>query len=307
MAGVNSLACIKQIRKMRKTIILLVLIIATIQNYGQDFAPIGAIWHYTQWTTNPNVTSYKTIESISDTSINGIQCRKMIEVERYLDTTNVIYHYMYSENDSVFFFAQNDFHLLYDFGANAGDTIVLEYFNTGFGTPLQMIIDSTGTILVSGQERKIQHITCGDGFVIEFGNHVIDGIGNSYFMFPTNDLTMNGPLRCYQEDGTNLFINPFHGGYGWNHQDCEEITTDIEETTNKERIFIFPNPTNSIISIQNIDRTIEYKICNMSGEIVVKGITSESNEISLAGLANGIYFIELKNDNVLIVKKIIKN
>jgi hypothetical protein len=274
------------------------------QNHAQEFAPTGAIWHYTQWTINPNLTSYKTIESIADTSINGIQCRKMIEVERYLDTTNVAYHYMYSENDSVFFYAENDFHLLYDFGANAGDTIILDYFETGFGTPLQMIIDSTGTIMVSGQERKIQHITCGDGFVVEFGQYVIEGIGNTYFMFPTYDLTMNGPLRCYQDDSTDIFLNPFHGGYGWNHQDCEEIVTGIEETAEKERISIFPNPTKSVISVQNIDMATAYTIFNMSGAVVIKGITSELNEISMAELSKGIYFIELKNDNILIIKKI---
>lgn len=276
------------------------------QSYTQEFAQIGAIWHYTQGTINPDITSFKTIESISDTTINGIQCKKMVEVERYLDTLNVSYYYMYSEYDSVFFFAENDFHLLYDFGANSGDTIILNYYETGFGTPLQMIIDSTGIIMVSGQERKIQYITCGDGFAIEFGHHVIDGIGNTSFMFPTYDGTMNGPLRCFQDDSTDIFLNPFHGDYGWNHQDCEEIITGIEETISKERISVFPNPTKSSISIQNIGRATAYKIFNISGEILMKGTVSESNEISMKGLSKGIYFIELKNDNILTVKKIIK-
>ena len=276
------------------------------QNYAQEFAPLGAIWHYTQSTINPDVTSFKTIESISDTTINGIQCKRMIEVERYLDTTNVIYHYMYSENDSVFFFAENDFHLLYDFGANTGDIIILDYFSTYDGTPLKMIIDSIGTLMVSGQERKIQHITCGDGLVIEFGHQVIDGIGNTYFMFPTYDGTIDGPLRCYQDGSIELFLNPFHGDYGWNHQDCEEIITDIEEIVNNEIISVFPNPTKNSVSIQNIEKGTAYKIFNISGEVLINGIISESNEISMKGLSKGIYFIKLKNDNVLTIKKIIK-
>jgi len=291
---------------MKKSLILLILISITIQSYTQEFAQIGSIWHYTQSTINPDVTSFKTIESISDTTINGIQCKKMIEVERYLDTLNISHYYMYSENDSVFFFADNDFHLLYDFGANSGDTIILDYFETGYGTPLQMIIDSIGTIMVSGQERKIQYITCGDGFVIEFGHHVIDGIGNTYFMFPTYDGTIDGPLRCYQDDSIDVFLNPFHGYYGWNHQDCEEIITGIEEIVNNEIISVFPNPTKSSVSIQNIDKGTAYKIFNISGEILINGIISESNEINMKGLSKGIYFIELKNDNTLTIKKIIK-
>lgn len=276
------------------------------QNYAQEFAPIRSIWHYTQWTINPDLTSFKTIESNSDTTINGIQCRKMIEVERYLDTTNVIYHYMHSENDSVFFFAENDFHLLYDFGANTGDTIILDYFSTYDGTPLKMIIDSTGTIIVNDEERKIQYITCGDGIVIEFGHHVIDGIGNTSFMFPTLDGTMNGPLRCYQDSIIDLFLNPFHPNSGWNHQDCEEIITGIEETESIKTISVFPNPTKSSISIKNIDRETAYKIFNINGKEIKQGVISESNEISIKELSKGIYFIELENENILTVKKIIK-
>ena len=291
---------------MKKPLFLLILISITLQSYTQEFAQIGSIWHYTQSTINPDVTSFKTIESISDTTINGIQCKIMVEVERYLDTLNVSYYYMYSENDSVFFFADNDFHLLYDFGANSGDTIILNYFETGYGTPLQMIIDSTGTIMVSGQERKIQYITCGDGFVIEFGHHVIDGIGNTYFMFPTYDGTMNGPLRCFQDDSTDIFLNPFHWGYGWNHQDCEEIITGIEETENIEILSVFPNPTKSSISIKNIDRETAYKIFNINGKEIKQGVISESNEISIRELSKGIYFIKLENENILTVKKIIK-
>ena len=284
----------------------MILIVATLQNYAQEFAPVGAIWHYTQRTINPDLTSFKTIEAISDTSINGIQCRKMIEVERYIDTTNVMYHYMYSENDSVFFFAENDFHLLYDFGANTGDTIILDYFSTYNGTPLKMIIDSTGTIIVNNQEKEIQYITCGDGIVIEFGNHVIAGIGNTSFMFPTLDGSINGPLRCYQDNSTDLFLNPFHPTYGWNHQDCEEIITSIEEAEKGSRITVYPNPSTNNISITNVNQPIEFRILDINGKLIEKGVLQVSSEIRIKELPNGIYFIELQNENIRIIRKIIK-
>lgn len=289
---------------MKTKLFLLILIVATLQNYAQDFAPIGAIWHYSQGTPNPNMATFKTIESISDTTINGKLCHKLIEVERIFDAVSVVYHFMYSENDSVFIFGGTDFHLLYDFGANTGDTILLG-FKTHDGSPLKMIIDSTGEISVGNELRKIQYITCGDGIVIEFGKHVIRNIGNTSFMFPTLDGSMNGPLRCYEDSLTGLFINPFHPDW-WDHQDCEEIITGIRETENTEKTTVFPNPTTSSISIKNIDRETEYKIFNVSGEIVLNGIISELNEIKMTELQTGIYFIELKNDNMLTVKKIIK-
>lgn len=291
---------------MKKTLFFLVFISIAVENYAQEFAPIGAIWHYTQGTINPDLTSFKTIESVSDTTINGISCKKLIEVERYLDTSDINYHYMYSNNDSVFFFAQNNFHLLYDFGANSGDTIILDYFITGYGTPLKMIIDSTGTIMVSGQARKIQYIKCGDGFFIEFGNNVIEGIGNTYFMFPTYDGTMDGPLRCYQDDSTSLFMNPFHINYGWNHQDCEEIITGIEETKSIENVSIYPIPAKNIISVKNIDKETAFRIFNINGILILQGIITESSKINIEEFIEGIYFIELTNNDIFTVRKIIK-
>lgn len=291
---------------MKKILFLLVLIIISLQSFTQDFAPVGAIWHYTQSTIDPDLTSFKTFESISTSIINGVQCSKMIEVERYLDTISFNYHYMYSKNDSIFFFADNDFHLLYDFGANSGDTIILNYFETGNGTPLQMIIDSTGIIMVSGQERKIQYITSGDGFVIEFGGQVIEGIGNTYFMFPTYDGTMNGPLRCYQDNNIDIFLNPFHGDYGWNQQDCEEIITSVEEMEFGKEVVVYPNPTKSNFSVINLHHTANYKILNINGKLLKQGIIAASNTINVEELPQGIYFIELRNENFRIVKKIIK-
>ena len=291
---------------MKKSTFLLILFACTLQINAQDFAPIGAIWHYTQGTVNPNYTTFKTLESVSDTTIQGIECRKIVEVGSPSSTV-VSYLYMYSENDRVFFYADDSFHLLYDFGAIGGDTVTLGYYLTHEENPLQMFIDSTSTIMVNDQERKIQYITCGDGMVIEFGNHVIEGIGNTSFMFPTLDFSLDGPLRCYQDNNTGLFLNPFHSNYGWNHVDCEETLTGINEPESKERISVFPNPTQSSIIVQNIDKATTYRIIGVSGRIVKQGVISESTEISLTELSKGVYFIEFENENRVIVRKIIKN
>lgn len=291
---------------MKATAIFSILFAFTLQISAQDFSPISAIWHYTQATVNPNVTSFKTLEAVLDTTINGNDCRKIIEVERYLDTVQVYYHYMYAENDRVFFYADGNFHLLYDFGAAAGDTIVLNYFATHDGSPLKMIIDSTNTIMVNNQERKIQYISCGDGISIEFGHHVIEGIGNTSFMFPTPDLSLDGPLRCYQDDSTGLFLNPLHPDFGWNKEDCEEILTGIEEAGNKEGISVFPNPAKHIISIKNINKPTPYTIYNLHGKIVLSGITSETTGISIEKLSDGIYFLEPEGEILILPMKFIK-
>jgi hypothetical protein len=125
-------------------------------------------------------------------------------------------------------------------------------------------------------------------------------------MFPTLDGSLNGPLRCYQDENTEVFLNPFHPTYGWNHQDCEEIITGIEEPENEAKISIFPNPGKSSISIKNIDKITAYKIIDITGKVLVNGLVSESNKINIKELSKGIYFIELKNEDVLTTQKIIK-
>jgi hypothetical protein len=100
-------------------------------------------WHYTQGTVNPQLHTFKTIESIGDTLINGAHCRILIEAERYSrDIIRSERHFFYSRNDSVFFFQNDQFHLLYDFGAIPDETITLGYFLTYEKKPLTLIIDS---------------------------------------------------------------------------------------------------------------------------------------------------------------------
>ncbi len=176
------------------------------RNYTEPFAQAGAEWHYTFLPINPAQEVFKTISHISDTLIDEKLCSKMLEQDYQQSAGSIKHHYMYRVNDSVLFFSNGEFRLLYDFGAEAGDTIQIGY-TTASGDPLLMIIDSTGTIMVGGEPRKLQYITCGDGLFIEFGKHVIEGIGSTSFMFPTVDMSHDGPLRCYSDNSTPLFIN----------------------------------------------------------------------------------------------------
>ena len=289
--------------------ILLFSITLCVSTYSQDtWAPIGSIWHYTQNTIDPNIIHFKTIESISDTTINGISCRKLLETEGYGNPGKTSFHYTYSKNDSIFFFnsSDNNFHLLYDFGAIKGDTIVLDGYRTNDDTFLRMIIDSVGSIQINNEERKIQYITSGDGMFIEFGEHVIEGIGCTYFMFPITDMTTNGPLRCYQDSEIGLFLNPFNDRDQWDGYDCEQIITGINETMYNENIAFYPNPTSGAIMLKNVDVPSSYRVFNAQGKLFKTGVLEGVNEINLYDLHNGIYFIELLSDNTVHVLKIVK-
>ncbi|MCK9204469.1 MAG: T9SS type A sorting domain-containing protein [Bacteroidales bacterium] len=254
-----------------KKLLFIILTAISVQATSQEFAPIGAKWHYDQGTFNPDLTTYQTIESISDTIINGIPCRKLMKISR-MAGVEISWLYMYSLNDSVLFYAGNGFHLLYDFGAITGDTITLGYYTTYDGSPLKMVIDSTGTMIINGETRKLQYVSCGDGMVIEFGGIVIEGIGNIGYMFPSFDPSLDGPLRCYEDSVIGLFINPYHSNNGWNFQDCEQVITGITERGVTSDIMIYPNPAGDYIHLNLTGSTplweTKITIFNIFGQII---------------------------------------
>lgn len=287
---------------MKRTI-LITLTLCSLMAVGQDFAPIGAVWYYNQGTINPDLNTYKTFESILDTTINGIDCRKIIESERYIEIEKTVNHYMYEKNDSVFFYADNQFNLLYDFGAKKGDTIILEYFDTQDGK-LKLIIDSVSTIDINGLERKIQYVTSGDGISIEFANEIIEGIGSSHFLFPTYDNSQNGKLRCYEDNIIGLFKNPFFYG-GVYSGECDFITNIIDKKY-KSQLEIYPNPFSNNIEIVGLQDNTYYSIISLNGSIVMKSKISPNDKIDLTPLEKGVYFIQIFEGEQIKTGKIIK-
>ncbi len=287
-----------------KNLILIILTSISIQISAQEFAPIGAKWHYSQGTLNPELIAFKTIESISDTVIYDKNCKKLIQVSTYMPPSTPSL-FLYSSNDSVFVYEEGSFHLLYDFGAVTGDTIELGYLAYN-GSPLKMIIDSTSTITINGQSKKLQYVTCGDGLVIEFGGKVIDGIGNTEYMFPRLDGNRDGPLRCYEDNILGLFLSPFHTNNGWNFQNCEQIITGINDLHVTETISIYPNPVTSSFAITNLDRDTEFELFDIHGREVMKGIVNFTQVIKIENLPKGLYFLRLQNSKLTRILKIEK-
>ena len=298
-----------------KKIITILIAVLSLQGFSQEWSPIGAKWHYTQRTINPDLISYNTFESVADDTINGIPCKRMIEVDRYWGDSTLKTHYMYSSNDSVFFFRDGDFHLLLDFSAVEGDTIVLGWYGTASGDPLLMIVDSTSTIDINGETRIIQYVTCGDGLVVEFAEEVIEGIGSTYYMFPVLDGQPYGALRCYEDSTVGLFLSPFHPNFWWNFEDCDQIITGIDEKEAYAYMSTYPNPFTTSTTIEYELYTfsnIQFTVYNMIGEVV--HIAEELNippgrhkvTWSPGHLPAGLYYGVLRSEDGVSVVKMVK-
>lgn len=72
------------------------------------------------------------------------------------------------------------------------------------------------------------------------------------------------------------------------------------------KINIFPNPTNSILNIQNCQNT-EYEIVDITGRILKIGkIYDSMQSIDISNFANGNIFIKLKDNQNVYIMKIVK-
>ena len=82
----------------------------------------------------------------------------------------------------------------------------------------------------------------------------------------------------------------------------------ISETGNVNEVIIFPNPTTGKIIIDLQETNTEIKIFNLFGEMVFKDeFLNYMREVQIDLLGNqaGIYFLEIKSENVIFIEKFI--
>ena len=295
----------KRITPMKIKLIFYLLILPYLIA-AQDWAPNGAIWHYTQVTPNPYFHSYTTIQSIGDTLISGRSCKKLIK--RNSSSLWESFLFMYSDSNRVYFYNSDSsrFCLLYDFNASIGDTFFLDCFTNGHNPVLRVAIIDTSSIILNGQNLKL-HYYHAPGLANEFSGWVIEKIGHQFSMFPTSDGEyFTAPLRCYEDSLLGRYLNEdYYWGTGWDMQDCEQvISTSIKEFSWQNDISISPNPATSKIYVSSKSSKISHlTILDISGKKIFQTIETT---VPVSEFPHGLYFVEVKLEGgESVIKKII--
>ncbi len=198
-----------------------------------NWAPIGAVWHYDAFGRNfcffPWFEGYFTMESVRDTQMLGKTVRVIerrhggglkIQERDFL---------MYEDSGKVYYYHDSlaQFMLLYDFEAKVGDTLVLRTDTASYGfdyyhysslsfrvdTGWAVTISQIDTVQMAGQHRKryvvdpvdLEHRGDYYGF---WDGTVIEGIGHLGNMFG-GPLVISlcdhiGKLRCYQDSNGSV-------------------------------------------------------------------------------------------------------
>ncbi|MGD0712169.1 MAG: T9SS type A sorting domain-containing protein [Bacteroidales bacterium] len=310
---------------MKKLIVILALIFPfiSINSYSQTWAPIGATWTYTETFASSYEVDPSIVTSVKDTIINSINCKKM---QYMIWTCNYSSNYMYDDSDRVFFYdaTSSRFNLLYDFNKHSGETWYIKVDDYHGNDSSLVHVDSTSTVVINGNILKVLYTTIdasAAGNWEGLNGKITEKLGHEKFMFPLInglcDEEFNYGLRCYEDSTIGLYQTGIAPS-------CDYSTVGINEYLSNEGFNFSPNPASSEIQvISNQSTVIGIDIYNMLGEKIYslpptdyrspasppasqQGGRGEPITINVSAFPSGMYFVEIKSEKGVAVKKFIK-
>ena len=262
---------------------------------AQNWAPIGARWHYGQTNLGPPGTTFRLFESVGDTIIDGRVCSV---VEGRCNCTNEMpnANFLYEEEGRVFLYSSvtETFNLLYDFTLAPGESWVV-HFDTGDST--SFTVDSV-SYLVSGEDSlRVLHLDPLQGNY-RIGDAVIEKIGGTSCMYPMISFCdpLTGGIRCYEDEALGLI--QFNESVGCTFTPVEEARA--------ESIDVFPIPTTGKVNIRSSFQIRRLIVYDLTGKIQYEAqVNTDFAEISIEALSAGCYFLRVEGEGAMMYHEMI--
>lgn len=300
-----------------KTILKLVLVFLSFSLFGQEWAPVDAVWYYDITYAFSGNIDYHRLYCDSIVDIKGIDCKK-INID-YRACNNYFYEklYTYEQNDTIFFYNADidTFQILYDFNANTGDEWIINTTDDNISQKIILHVDSVSTIDINSYKLPILFVTYHYFYDVGFGfesgteikSTVIKNIGDIYFLIniisPEDgacDVDYISNLRCYQDSDIGFYSTMSRDSCTYSY--IWTPTQSISESI----ISLYPNPVNDILNL-SIDKGIQfnYQLFDINGQLIKIG---NDSKLDLRSCENGLYFIKLFiEDNYSSTHKILKH
>lgn len=298
---------------MKKILLLNIFAIICITATAQNYSQVGAIGHYNVRSTfapGNLFNSYATLETVKDTFINNFPCKKLIETN--YDFNGRIQgraaHFIQNNGAQVFFFYKDSTSswvrdTLYNFALTQGESYT---FYQDIYQPVTVTIDSVSSMTINGVSRVVQHLRSSHvGIYLE--DMAVEGLGALFFFMPWGDSDPRGGIRCYQDSTIGFYQNLAA-------DTCDYIYVGLEDLQlNKSNVSIYPNPTNSNLNVEWLpNQQINHlQLIDVQGK-VIQSINQDLNQsnsyqINLENVNNGIYFLKVFSEVGVVAKKLIKN
>ena len=268
--------------------------------------PMLSEWYYELKWDDGSIT-YQHLECTGDTVLQGKRPKVIVRSNTHYDrdTINEVTHeYILEENGIVYWWNNTlqEFTTLYDYNAETGDEWEIK---VGTGSII-VHVDHVDVFEYQGGTFKMLQISDANDI---FNGDIVVGFGHMTSFFPEKLMNQGkgfrvDGLRCYWVEGALLY----HNG----EEDCDAIHSelqDIEEHPSKTAFVVYPNPTNNILFVetQNLasqPTATEYHITNLIGQTLLQGpINAENQQIDIANLPAGMYFISVGEQTAKFVKQ----
>jgi hypothetical protein len=298
-----------------KLLVSLLLLTLFVELHGQ---PIGAKWYFSHPITegNYNKIGYIKYAYLKDSLIAG-KAVQTISITKHQSANSIETFgnmYVHQQGDSTLFFNPytNQFHLLFNFSAQKGDTVTVfnascrvpDYFmGTGTIHQFRYIILRVDTINIDGKVYRKQFYKNHNQSDWRFGENTIDEIDTNefilekigpsrYFLGYSVNVTVeqNQPLlRCYNDSNTD-YKNPNR------ESDCDyyRLPSGINELSTSQSCEY--TLTENELAFNNLDASYHVYIYSGLGTLLVEqDISSLNNKINIDKLTSGLNALVLKH------------
>jgi hypothetical protein len=303
---------------MKKVVFICILSFFAVSGMTQEWAPVGATWYYTESFFGPGI-DFTRLESVKDTLVAGISCRKITKYHNPDCTDRPTVEFMYESNHRIYFYDKlfSTFQTLYDFSPVPGNSWYIKlknYSNPPDTDTVFVTVDSIRPVNINGTMLNKFFVT------YDFHNEMvpyftytgilIERIGDLYYMFnfsPSFGFVCDGSrsdgLRCYDDN----VIGHYETGIA---DSCTYVSVGIPAHNGATTPFvrIYPNPVQDYLKIKSENcRPVFYTIRDMPGKTIRTG-SFINNTLSVSGLLPGIYLLDLYDgqNNRIVRQKFIK-
>lgn len=258
-----------------------------------------------------------------------------------IDECPVLFNVRITEDSLLYFEYPNENPaLIFDYKAQAGDTITLDGFLENTYSLYKIVVCDVDTIENEGNQYKMWTIApayaeyvngnvewvggCSDNYCSSLWFSGIGsecGFHSEYNIYPLPGWTGGGfEVLCTWFNGSMIFHNSiqYHQGYEYwsayyprnycTMEDVEALT--VNKTFTTENICISPNPVNDILRIEISDENTclyDISILNDTGVEMKNFSSAGALEFDVSELPSGVYFVKIFADDKFFIGKFFKN
>lgn len=291
---------------MKKQLLFIFLNLSVL-SFTQNFAPLGAIWHYGAAYNAPG-EGFVTFESTQDTIVSGKNCRLLNQSSGLSCNARPLEVPVYDENNVVYFWDNNRnvFEILYDFNKQIGESwqvIATSFFSSSLDT-ITVSVQNRSLVNINGVDLIVMDVLYQNIYTdnMQYPGVIYERIGDLYFLYNhytdmesgACDLGFSNGLRCYEDSTFGFYTtNP--------NKACDYNSLSIDEKFNN-KLVISPNPSHGKFVINTDLEISQVFVYNSCGKLIHQLFTKE---IDLSNLSAGVYTIEIQVKEEKIIRKIV--